>query len=938
MSGLLGLRASPSCAASLLSCIVAAAVLPGRSAAGELAAGAPAVFAAGPDTLFLAEREDHSPAIAVDPATSHPVLVWVASAPDTNVSGRFDELALATYDGAAWTVQVLAGPGDFYTPGVLFAADGARWVTWAEHDGTDSQIRCRRDLGAVSQLFTLGDPLQPDLEPAICADDSGGVFVAWQGWRSTDYEILASAGGENGFAAPMLVSQCTNADREPAVTWGGGKAWIAWSSYQNMPYNLVLKTWDGAALSPAVQLTAYQRARAFTPDVAWDAQNNLLWVTSLFVNNGWSGYNQNEASIAADLGTPTVRAFDGTTLFAPAGVDSMSRYPLALMEGIGFERFVFPDGVLLADRWGSDVKVVPVAGRRAWFFHKQIGSLSATGTPQRYWGLVGTSFGGTTWSAPGAFVDLRTTFGWEGAAVAAAGDQLWIAWSADARSAPIAYGIYEIFGHDLNVVVQSVTVDTTDAGAPGLVSLGSPPAVNPCVTSPRPVFTIDDGGVTRMVLHGDMHRHSADVSWDGTSTDPLFKHTMFYSHDWLGHDFIMPSDHVQMYSKAMFSWVAKWATIYDSPMHRVFTGYERIMYGGAGGHQNVIYRDPAQFSEASTGLPANNGWEHVYSALQGIDAVSAPHTTAQAANVTKWEILAGGDPQNLPAPLRLVEVYQSARESFEYLGCPHQYTGTSTPADTGWVNVALALGMRLGMIASSDHTARAAYVSVLAESRSRDAIYQALYDRHCYGSSRSTRFNCDFRVNGALMGSEVESSGAPTLDVVVDGTTTLGTVSINKDGDPAWFSTTCVSADTTLSIVDTDPVVPGTSSYYYLRVYDGGNKLLWCSPVWVDFVQPTGVVSEGPDPGPLALEVHPNPSRGVVRFALRGLGASGGRLNVYDVSGRLVRRLDVPPGASERELAWDGRDAEGREIAPAVYFAVLQSRGATTSGRVLRLR
>jgi hypothetical protein len=912
--------------------------VPAPAGAGTVSAGPSVRSAAGADTVRIAEREDHSPAIAVDPATGRPVLVWVASAPDTNSAGRFDELALATHDGASWSPEILEGPGDFYTPQVVFASDGARWIVWAEHDGTDSQIRCRRDAPGDTRQFTLGDALQPDLEPAVCADDSGGVLVAWQAWRGDNYEVLASPGDANGFGAELLVSACANSDREPAVAWGDGKAWIAWSSYQNMPYNIVLRTWDGSAFSSPVQITDYQRARGFTPDVAWDEANGVLWVTSLFINEGWTGFNLSEPLTALDLGTPIVRAFDGATVLEPAGVDSLGRYPLTPMEGIGFVRHAPGGSPLVFDRWGTDVKVLPVPGRKTWFFHKQCGVLTDAGIPQRYWGLVGTSFGGSTWSAPGAFVDLRTTLGWEGAALATVGDSLWVAWSADHRTSPIFVGTYEIFGHDLDLVVQRIALDTTDAGTAALVPLGAAPAPSACLTTPPDEFTVEDGGITRTVLHGDMHRHSAEISWDGNSADPLFKHTIAYSRDWLGHDFIMPSDHVQMYSKAIFVWVAKWATICDTPLHRVFTGYERIMAGGAGGHQNVLYRDPSQFSEASTGLPSHSDWSHVYDALQGIDAVSAPHHTAQAGLSTNWPLLAGADPGNLPAPLRLVEVYQSARESFEYHGCPRQYAGATTPADSGWVNVALAIGMRLGLIASSDHTSRAGYVSVLAEDRTRDAIYQALYDRHCYGSSRAARFNCDFRVNGALMGSEIVSASPPAIEVVVEGPNPLGAVEINKDGNPSWFSVACASSDTAFTMVDPDPVVPGTSSFYYLRVFDVNQKLLWTSPVWVDFIDPTGATAPAQEAGPLSVEASPNPSRGSVRFAVAGLGPAGGSLKVYDVGGRLVRRIDLPAGGTDRTVEWNGRDADGAELSAGVYFTVLHSRGTTATGRVLRLR
>ena len=97
-----------------------------------------------PDTLFAPEREDHSPAITLDPL-GYPSIVWIATAPDTNAAGRFDELYVVDRDSTGWrTPHVIAGAGDYYTPEMLFTADGARWICWVEHDGTDSRIALRR--------------------------------------------------------------------------------------------------------------------------------------------------------------------------------------------------------------------------------------------------------------------------------------------------------------------------------------------------------------------------------------------------------------------------------------------------------------------------------------------------------------------------------------------------------------------------------------------------------------------------------------------------------------------------------------------------------------------------------------------------------------------------------------------------------------------------
>jgi flagellar hook assembly protein FlgD len=57
---------------------------------------------------------------------------------------------------------------------------------------------------------------------------------------------------------------------------------------------------------------------------------------------------------------------------------------------------------------------------------------------------------------------------------------------------------------------------------------------------------------------------------------------------------------------------------------------------------------------------------------------------------------------------------------------------------------------------------------------------------------------------------------------------------------------------------------------------------------------------------------------------------------VYDVSGRLVRRIDsgVYP-AGHRVATWDGRDEHGRDVAPGIYF--VQAKGDLGYRRTMKI-
>lgn len=83
--------------------------------------------------------------------------------------------------------------------------------------------------------------------------------------------------------------------------------------------------------------------------------------------------------------------------------------------------------------------------------------------------------------------------------------------------------------------------------------------------------------------------------------------------------------------------------------------------------------------------------------------------------------------------------------------------------------------------------------------------------------------------------------------------------------------------------------------------------------------------SDVPDPplvGRVTLSLPaPNPAVGACTFSLSLPRAARVRVDVLDLTGRLVRRLleaDAPAG--RRDLEWDGRDSGGRALAPGLYL------------------
>jgi aminopeptidase N len=107
------------------------------------------------------------------------------------------------------------------------------------------------------------------------------------------------------------------------------------------------------------------------------------------------------------------------------------------------------------------------------------------------------------------------------------------------------------------------------------------------------------------------------------------------------------------------------------------------------------------------------------------------------------------------------------------------------------------------------------------------------------------------------------------------------------------------------------------------------------------FREPLGSagIANGPPAPVFAFEsAWPNPSRGTttLRFSLACAGRT--RLDVIDVAGRHARTLlDGVLGAGPHEYAWDGRDDRGAPAPVGLYWARVQSNGASAVRRLVRV-
>jgi hypothetical protein len=86
----------------------------------------------------------------------------------------------------------------------------------------------------------------------------------------------------------------------------------------------------------------------------------------------------------------------------------------------------------------------------------------------------------------------------------------------------------------------------------------------------------------------------------------------------------------------------------------------------------------------------------------------------------------------------------------------------------------------------------------------------------------------------------------------------------------------------------------------------------------------------------IRIMARPNPFINQVALSIRG-AYEAGRLEIFDVSGRLVKSIRLGVG-DESQTAWNGRASSGREVPPGIYFLRVGGVGSGSVTRVVKIR
>ena len=281
--------------------------------------------------------------------------------------------------------------------------------------------------------------------------------------------------------------------------------------------------------------------------------------------------------------------------------------------------------------------------------------------------------------------------------------------------------------------------------------------------------SIQQGDRTFQVYWGDLHRHShVSRCTRGQEPGPALNHEM--GRDFFLYDFLALTDHAGQFTPFQFWQQSKMLDLYAAPGFCTLQGYEWANQDD--GHQNVILRGRLD-QVTSTSERALRSPQGLWSTLRRDGAITIPHHTAHAQMSYHWHNF---DPHFL----RLVEVFQASRGSYEFAGC--YQAGRSATAAGSFAHDGLNQGHRFGLIASSDHGNGTSYAAVLAESLDRENLFEALRARRTYGSTTKGML-VDFRVNDRLMGEALRTTKAPSIDVRAQGMAELAEVVVYRNGE-----------------------------------------------------------------------------------------------------------------------------------------------------------
>ncbi len=775
--------------------------------------------------------EDDFPTLAID-AAGHRWAAWIGY----DDSDKCDRLYTLDLDRPNALLEPVETDRLQSSPKLLSDANGSLWLFWSaplednwelwaaqrKPNGWSERQRLTRSEGSDMRLVGAGGP-------------NGEMWLAWQSPRNGNSDIFAKRYHNGSWTDDIAVAKTPANEWEPSISVAAdGRAWIGYDSYQNGNYDVLLTSVnvDQAGKpqrGPTVPIAA-------TPDFEAHASveatvGDTVWVAYDAAGPNWGKDVAGPITTRNGKYSDPIHATRRVELRAVAD-GKVWKPKLPLPQKLDTLR---PKTV--AHKYMGEVKrfyELPQLTRdeagRLWLFFRLNRQGFAEDPIAALWEEFATAFVDGQWLEPillpqsGGRQDQRIAFvlpSKTSATKNANVSKLQIAWST---------------GHHMTDTRQTVRVGTLPpvSGSVNDPALVPSPVDTPVVQTETPIrsWKMKHGGKSLEVYFGDMHRHT-DISWCYPTVDGSLVDAHRYALDAAQLDFLVITDHTR--DTDAYPW---WRTQKSADRFNIpgeFTtiyGYERSNQTPGGGHRNVfftkrdwpVYRSDHHYKHIGKPLQGRNDPEAaLYPKLRGQDAFTAAHTPAYSPQAMRgtWSY---HDPEVEP----LVEVFQGFRR--DYLRPENRL------AEEASIWYALSHGYKLGFIASSDHVStHMSYACVWSAGPSRQQLFEAMRARRTYAAT--DKILLEFRVNGAVMGEELELTDAdkkaskkPILDIRVRGTAKIKAIQIVRNRQV--IRTLNPNRDD-YHIAYEDTKYPGGPAWYYVQIEQTDGNRAWGSPVWV---------------------------------------------------------------------------------------------------------
>ncbi|MCS7187932.1 MAG: hypothetical protein RMK89_13400, partial [Armatimonadota bacterium] len=368
-----------------------------------------------PVTVADTEREEDFPAAAVSPDgtvfaayVEHDHLGPMTAVPIDNLpkdedgiptdfspfkpKGGGDRIMLTWFDGENWSqpAPVTDEGLDVWRPTVAVDSKGIVWVIWSQNlkGNWDLMARCFDPKAKTwSKIERLTTDSGADIHAVAVRSAYGQVWLAWQGWRNGNFDILAMPlGGKK--VKPLQVGSETANEWSPSISADSkGNLFVAFDTYEAGNYDVRL--WVINEASPDTkQVFAVTQSPLFEASVsiACDLQDRV-----------WIAWEERGANWGKDTGAyyRDKGGNPGTTLYnAGARIrvacwqNGQLFYPADLTQNL-------PQGLR---NFNSYPRLAVDRNGRVWLtFRHRDGWRGPAGT---YWQSYLTSYDGSRWTPP----------------------------------------------------------------------------------------------------------------------------------------------------------------------------------------------------------------------------------------------------------------------------------------------------------------------------------------------------------------------------------------------------------------------------------------------------------------------------------------------------------------------------------------------------------